>query len=60
MKKNEKKVIITGALGQDGRILSEIFITCFLVLQIVTPLPAANPSAFTTKGSSFFLIKFKT
>jgi GDPmannose 4,6-dehydratase len=26
MKKNEKKVIITGALGQDGRILSEIFI----------------------------------
>ena len=26
MKKNEKKVIITGALGQDGRILSKIFI----------------------------------
>jgi GDPmannose 4,6-dehydratase len=26
MKKNQKKVIITGALGQDGRILSKIFI----------------------------------
>ena len=26
MKKYTKKVIITGALGQDGRILSKIFI----------------------------------
>jgi len=36
MKKNKKKVIITGALGQDGRILSKIFIkNKFKVIGIV-------------------------
>ena len=38
-------------------IADEDFLTCLVVLQIVTPLPAAKPSAFTTTGKSHFFKK---
>ena len=41
-------------------ISEETLITSFFVLQIVTPFPAAKPSALTTIGVLLFLINFFT
>jgi len=42
------------------KIFSENSKTCFLLLHTVTPLPAANPSAFITTGNFDFSKNFKT
>ena len=42
------------------KISSENSKTCFLFLHIVTPLPAANPSAFITTGNFDFSKNLKT
>ena len=59
---NNQKIPASSPLKNSSKITFEdlnfplnisVFRTCLFVLQIVTPLPAANPSAFTTIGSYF-------
>ena len=52
--KNSSKTTFLDDLNLPLKTWEDAFNTWCFVLQIVTPLPAANPSAFTTTGNSVF------
>ena len=55
--KNSSKIIFREVLNFPLKISEDDLITCCFDLQIVTPFPAANPSAFTTTGYLLFFKK---
>ena len=56
--KNSSRTTFLEDLNFPLNIFLVISSTCFLVLQIETPLPAARPSAFTTNGKLHFFKYF--